>query len=178
MDGKDIKERKELALKWDQDACTWAIQGEAEEYKMSKARQEVLSVVSDADGPVTPTYVANALGKSVNTVKKMMWEMSRDGQLASTGSGRYYTPNNGNRSNPSNPDDETVTGVTGGLLESNPENPHRNGANAASVTGVTGVTGAARKPRFTPERADEVKRLMREGMGAAEARAEVLGGEA
>jgi hypothetical protein len=42
-----------------------------------------------ADEPVTPTYVADALGKTFNAVKKTMWEMSTDGQLSSTGSGRY-----------------------------------------------------------------------------------------
>ncbi len=155
VDGKDIKERKELALKWDGEICTWTVQGDAEEYKISKARREVRDVVGDAGDPVTPTYVADALGKSFNTVKKMMWEMSRDGQLASNGSGAYYLPNNSNhsnpsnrsnRSNPSNPAGESVTGVTGGLFESNPDKPHSDGENPGPVTGVTGVTGAAHRP--------------------------------
>jgi hypothetical protein len=33
--------------------------------------------------------VADALGKTFNAVKKTMWEMSTDGQLSSTSSGRY-----------------------------------------------------------------------------------------
>jgi hypothetical protein len=59
-------------------------------------------VVEGADEPVTPTYVADALGKCFNTVKKLMWEMSREGQLRSTGNGRYTTAT-GNPGNPSNP---------------------------------------------------------------------------
>jgi hypothetical protein len=102
VDGKDIKDRQELALGWDANVCTWTIQGDAEQYKISKERREIRQVVEEADEPVTPTYVADALGKSFNTVKKLMWEMSRDGQLRSTGNGRYTTVT-GNPGNPSNP---------------------------------------------------------------------------
>jgi hypothetical protein len=115
VDGKDIKDRQELALGWDASICTWTIQGEAEQYKLSKARQEILHIVEMTDEPVTPTYVADALGKNVNAVKKTMWEMSRDGQLSSTGSGRYtlVTSNPGNPSNPLKGDSTSpVTEVT------------------------------------------------------------------
>ncbi len=91
--------------------CTWTIQGDAEQYKLSKARQEIWQVVEAADEPFTPTYVADALGKSFNTVKKTMWEMSRDGQLSATGNGRYSTVTS-NPGNPSNPGANTVTKVT------------------------------------------------------------------
>jgi hypothetical protein len=49
------------------------IQGDAEQYKISKERREIWRVVEEADEPVTPTYVADALGKSFNTVRKIMW---------------------------------------------------------------------------------------------------------
>jgi hypothetical protein len=189
VDGKDIKDRQELALKWDATVCTWTLQGDAEEYKLSKARQEIKAVVEDADQPVTPTYVADALGKSFNTVKKTMWEMSRDGQLSSTGNGRYI-PVTGNLSNPgnlstpgnlSNPVADSVTKVTDGLWESNPEEPLRNGEYSPPVTEVTEVTGASR--RLSPEEAEKVERLIGQGMKPTLARQEVLakrgkGGEA
>ena len=91
VDGKDIKDRQELALGWDANVCTWTIQGDAEQYKISKERREIWQVVEVADEPVTLTYVADALGKCFNTVKKLMWEMSTDGQLRSTGNGKYAT---------------------------------------------------------------------------------------
>jgi hypothetical protein len=118
VDGKDIKDRRELALGWEADVCTWTIRGDAEQYKLSKERQEIRRVVEAADEPVTPTYVADALGKSYNAVKKTMWEMSRDGQLSSTGSGKY-APVTSYPGNPGNP--STVKG-------------------AGSVTEVTKVT--------------------------------------
>ena len=174
VDGKDIKERQELALKWDAPACTWAIQGDAEEYKMSKARQEIRQVVEGAEGPVTPTYVADALGKSFNTVKKTMWEMSRDGQLSSKGNGRY-TPVTGDPSNPSNPSNPITDSVTDGFWAGNPSNPHKNGEKPYSVTEVTEVTGAKNNRRLTDEEAERVKQLTEQGMSAALARAQVLG---
>ena len=124
VDGKDIKDRQELALGWDANVCTWTIQGDAEQYKLSKARQEILHVVEMTDEPVTPTYVADALGKNFNAVKKTMWEMSRDGQLSSTGSGRYTL----------------VTGNPG-----NPGNPLKGGS-TSPVTEVTGVTAPTEGP--------------------------------
>jgi hypothetical protein len=143
VDGKDIRDRQELALGWDANVCTWTIQGDAEQYKLSKARQEILHVVETADEPVTPTFVADALGKSFNAVKKTMWEMSRDGQLASTGSGRYtlVTSNPGNPSNPKDRESTSlvteVTEVTApvtylhgypegeGCYSCDPDHPHR-----------------------------------------------------
>jgi hypothetical protein len=171
VDGKDIKDRQELALRWDSAVCTWTLQGSAEAYKMSKARQEVQRVVEEAGEPVTPTYVSDALGKSFNTVKKTMWEMSRDGQLSSNGNGRYtpVTGNPGNRSNPGNPVTDSVTEVTGGLWGSNPDKPHRNGEYSTLVTEVTGASG-----RLSAEEAGEVKRLRSQGMKADLARAAVL----
>jgi hypothetical protein len=159
VDGKDIKDRQELALSWDANVCTWTVQGDAEEYKLSKARQEIKCVVEEADEPVTPTYVADALSKSFNTVKKTMWEMSRDGQLSSTGSGRYspVTSNLSNFSNLSN------SGNSGNRV-------------VDRVTRVTEVTDASSNHRrLTVEEVERVTRLTDAGMSPAAARAEVLG---
>jgi RecA-family ATPase len=70
VDGKDIKERQELALKWDAPACSWTLQGDADAYKMSKARREVMDIVKGASEAVTPSYVADATGKSFNNIKR------------------------------------------------------------------------------------------------------------
>jgi hypothetical protein len=147
VDGKDIEERQELAVKWDATACTWSVMGDAEEYKMSKARREIQSVLEKTGEYETPTYVADALCKSFNAVKKMMWEMSRDGQLLSK-EGKYATVtgnpgNSSNRSNPGNPSNPVTDSVTGLLSEpgdGNPVTPHRNGEKSRPVTRVTEVT--------------------------------------
>jgi len=157
VDGKDIKDRQELAVKWDAATCTWTIQGQAEAFKMSKPRRDVLGVVEDADQPVTPTYVTDALDKNFEAVKKLMWEMSRDGHLRSNGDGTY-SPVTGNRSNPGKDEFTPVTEVT--LKAGDPSPP-------------TAKAGNGR--RLTEDEALEVRRLMAEHrMSAAMARYEVL----
>jgi len=68
--------------------------GDAEEYRISKERQEIVRVLTEAEEPMTPKEVAELLGKSVNAVKYLMWRMSKDGQLAMAGKGRYSLTTN------------------------------------------------------------------------------------
>jgi hypothetical protein len=96
--GRDIEEDIELALRWNADTAGWTIIGDAEEYRLSEQRAEVVRVLEETGEPMTPTEVADALGESFNNVKTRMWRMSKDGQLARE-DGRYTV---GNR-NPGNP---------------------------------------------------------------------------
>jgi hypothetical protein len=91
----------ELALTWDPETAGWTLAGDAEQYKVSMARAEVMEVLARCGEPMTSTEVADALGKSVNAVKKLMWQMSRGGQLSAS-DGRYSLSNNGNPDNPRN----------------------------------------------------------------------------
>ncbi len=42
VDGRDIENPTELALKFDQNAATWAVMGDAEEYRMSETRRKIM----------------------------------------------------------------------------------------------------------------------------------------
>lgn len=108
-DGRDLENPAELALRWKADIASWCIAGDAEEYRASQARAAIVRALEDADEPMTPTEVADVLDKRTGAVKKLMWQMSKDGELKSDGAGRYIG-NFGNRGNrgPDNP----VTGVT------------------------------------------------------------------
>ena len=96
--GRDIEEDAELALKWDGDTAGWAIIGDAQEYRLSEKRAEIVRVLEETGEPMTPTEVADALGDNPNAVKVLMWRMARDGQLTSE-DGRY-TVSNRNLGNP------------------------------------------------------------------------------
>jgi hypothetical protein len=89
IDGKDIEERTELAVKWDPLAATWTVIGDAEEHRISKTRQDILRIVADADEPMGPTDVADALDQPANTIKQRMYQMSKDGELRVESRGRY-----------------------------------------------------------------------------------------
>jgi hypothetical protein len=96
--GREIEEEAELALRWDADLASWTLVGDAEEYRISQERQDIVRVLTEAEEPMTPKEVAELLGKSVNAVKYLMWKMSKDGQLATAGKGRYSLT-----TNPANP---------------------------------------------------------------------------
>ncbi len=96
--GRDIEEEIELALKWDADTAGWTIIGDAEEYRLSEERTEIVGVLEETGEAMTPTEVADVLGKSVNTIKMRMWRMAKDGQL--TNDDGRYTVSNRNSGNP------------------------------------------------------------------------------
>jgi len=98
--GRDIEQERELALSWDSTTASWRIAGDAEEYRGSKERAEIVECLRSAQGPMGPKEVSDALGKNYNPTKQLMWKMSNDGDLRSVGSGKYVvTDNFDNRDN-------------------------------------------------------------------------------
>ena len=162
VDGRDIEEPAELALTWDPDTAGWTLAGDAEQFRLSQARAEIVEVLEKADEAMTPAEVADALGKSYNTIKQRLWQMSKEGQVLAS-DGRYSLPNNHNRRNPHNRNpEEPVTAVT--------QVTHPTG----DLTGSDeAVQGSGR--RLTAEEVREVRKLVREGMAPHLARREVLG---
>jgi hypothetical protein len=98
---RDLTEDLALALRWDAQTRSWTLLGEAAEQRRSKARQEVLDALAAAGEPLAPKMLAEVLGKKDGTVRKLMWEMTRDGELAVGDDGRYAPKpaNSGNGGN-------------------------------------------------------------------------------
>ena len=103
VDGRDIEQPTELALKFDQTAATWAIIGEADEYRMSERRRQILTVLADADGPLGPREIweilADRLGAnapSEGAVREMLSQMVKAGQVKNLGRGAYVLPDRQN----------------------------------------------------------------------------------
>lgn len=116
--GRDIEEEAELAFRWDAETAGWRIAGDAEAYRRSKLRNAIQDVLREAGEPTTPTEVASALDKPVNTVRQRMNHMWKDGQL--TNSEGRYTLNDHNPHNcPTGPggDGYGVTLVTDRWVE-------------------------------------------------------------
>jgi hypothetical protein len=121
--GREIEEEAELALRWDTDLASWTLVGDAEEYRISQERQDIVRVLEEAEEPMTPKEVAELLGKPPNTVKYLMWKMSKDGQLATAGKGRYSLT-----TNPANP------------LTANPGSSEGSVSAVSEVSSDTGIT--------------------------------------
>jgi hypothetical protein len=85
--GRDLEEQ-ELALTWDAEYCLWSVAGQAEEFRTSRERFQILDVLRKSKKPMTPTEIAPLVDKNVNAVKKLLWTMSNDGQVRSL-DGKY-----------------------------------------------------------------------------------------
>jgi AAA domain len=92
--GREIEEEAELALRWDANLASWTLVGDAEEYRVSQERQDIVRVMNVAGEPMSPKEVSELLDKPHNNVKYLMWRMSKDGQLATVGKGRYSLTTN------------------------------------------------------------------------------------
>jgi len=112
--GREIEEEAELALRWNADLASWTLVGDAEEYRISQERQDIVRVLVEAGEPMTPKEVAELLDKPPNAVKYLMWKMSKDGQLATVGRGRYSLTTNLANPLTANPDidDGSVSAVS------------------------------------------------------------------
>jgi hypothetical protein len=93
VDGRDIEEPAEYALKWDAETAGWSIAGDAEEYRMSKERKDILGMLAEAGEFLSPGEVADALGTPRNTIKQRLWCMAQDGQVENR-NGKYGITHN------------------------------------------------------------------------------------
>ena len=93
VDGRDIENPAELALKWDAEAATWTVMGDAEEYRKSETRRAIVKVLKEADEPLGPKDVAELLDMPENRVKQRLYQMSKDGEVKVVSRGRYELHN-------------------------------------------------------------------------------------
>jgi hypothetical protein len=173
VDGRDIEEPTEYALRWNMNTATWTIEGDAEAVHLSRERGDILLTLNRSPEPMTPKEVADVTpGGTHSSVKKLMWTMLGDGQLIKDDKGSYSPTNPTNHGNPGNPGNPGnsgnrgnppgespqesfppaagLPGLPGGPEGGNPTYPDRYGEYDGRVTGVTGVTGAEACLHGTP----------------------------
>jgi hypothetical protein len=85
--GRDVEER-ELALSWDPAHCLWSALGQADEYRLTRERGEVMDLLRAKGEPLSPAEVAPLIGKTPGACKALMWRLQQGGWLDSDG-GRY-----------------------------------------------------------------------------------------
>jgi hypothetical protein len=94
VEGRDIDNPTELALKFDPDAATWAIAGDAEEYRVSERRRSILRVLGNADEPLGPKEIAEMADAPYGATRELLSQMVKDGQVKNLGRGAYVLPEN------------------------------------------------------------------------------------
>jgi hypothetical protein len=100
--GRDLEEDKELALKFDPILGSWAVLGDADEYRMSSERAAIANAIRDAASPLSPKEIAAATGKKDGTIRFLLFKMAQDGQVVAIGQGRYILPTTANTANTAN----------------------------------------------------------------------------
>lgn len=87
---RDLKVNPELALEQvDGELGFWRYMGNAEEYRIGKEKREILETIANADEPMRPVEVAEALEKPTVAISKTMQRMRNDGYLNSPSYGKY-----------------------------------------------------------------------------------------
>ena len=180
VDGRDIEEPSELALRWDGELGAWSLMGDAAEYRMSEERRKIVELLRGVGVPMGPKDIAEATDLPYGSVRFMLSEMAKDGTVESPSRGKYTTTNNTNNTNNTN-EANTANNQHGGAVVSHlsvaTNNQHEekpiHAPNTANVSDVSVVSGVSR--RLTAAEVEEVQRLIADGMSPALARSEVLG---
>src|SRR5215211_7200115 len=175
IDGRDVEEPTELALRWDADIASWSLMGGAEEYRQSEERRGIVNLLRRAGEPLGPKDIAQVLGRNYGAVRVMLSEMVKDGLLASPSRGKYIPTNNTNNANMTNNTnnannahaDENVSDVSGAA--NNQRGEMRTGK--PTLLNVSDVSDHG----LTPDQSRRVQDLIAEGVAPKFARAEVLG---
>src|SRR5215218_9130873 len=171
IDGRDVEEPTELALRWDADIASWSLMGNAEEYRQSEERRRILQLLESMGEPMGPKDIAEALEKNRSTTRVLLANMKQDGQVETTSRGytvahEHKQPKQHKQTQQSEQDKQNASASSVGA--------------ARPVYGVYAVDDdapqASNQRHLTAAEGNErVQRLIDEGMAPKLAVAEVLG---
>lgn len=85
--GKDYEETDDIAMKFDLTMGGWRILGNADDYKLSQQRMDIMKVLEDSNDALTPKQISDLLD-GIN-VKMTLRRMVLDGQIKQFGYGKY-----------------------------------------------------------------------------------------
>lgn len=130
--GRDVEEQ-DLALKWErEDTLGWALLGQADQFRLTRERQQIIDVVKSVPG-MKPVEIAAAIGKSAANVRQLLFKMTNDGTVR-VRDGVYFPSTTDNGDNAANGDTTNHAMTPGPLV------PAITGNAVIGVTAVTPVT--------------------------------------
>jgi hypothetical protein len=89
--GRDIDEI-ETAVEFNKETYTWRVLGAAAEVRRTNERAQILSVLIDADEPISPRDIAAETGMPRNNVDQLLFKMAKEGEVLKSGRGHYLHP--------------------------------------------------------------------------------------
>ncbi len=171
IDGRDIEEPSEMALRWEADIASWSLMGDAEEFRQSEERRRIIALLERMDEPMSPKDIAEALGKNRSTTRVLLASMKQDGQVEATSRG-YVVAHKHKHHKQTQQSEQGKQSKQG--ADDSSVGP------AGPVYGVYGVDddvarGSSHRHLTADEGNKRVQRLIDEGMAPDLAVAEVLG---
>lgn len=88
--GREIEEI-DVAVQFEEDG-SWKLLGETAKVRRSAEREAILNVLQEADEPLSPKAIAEALGQPPNNIKQLLHKMGADGDIKKEGRGKYTVP--------------------------------------------------------------------------------------
>lgn len=67
----------------------WKLLGDAAVVRRSEERNAILDILENAEEPIGPKEIADALGKPENNIKQLLFKMQKDGEIRKEGRGQY-----------------------------------------------------------------------------------------
>jgi len=130
VDGRDVEEPGEYALRWDAQLTAWQLLGDAEEYRIGETRAKMLRALADAaPDAMSPTDIAIEIAENIDNVKQTLRRMDRDGQIKKVGHGKYCHFSH------------SVTSEKGSHFSHSVTSEEGEGLQSDTVTEMTGDTG-------------------------------------
>src|SRR5262249_42572485 len=87
--GRDVPER-EIALQFDPNTGCVIQLGAADDFRKSEQRRNVLRALSQASEAMHPVDIAELLGRKRGTVRWLLSEMHKAGEVSQLPNGKYY----------------------------------------------------------------------------------------
>jgi len=89
--GRDIEEENEWAMNWNPDTRIWEFLGDANVYKISGQRREILDLLIN-EGPMKPVDIARILKKDYQTIRQTLYRMLDGEQVGRNEKTKQYYP--------------------------------------------------------------------------------------
>lgn len=128
-------------MTWNANTASWTLAGNADEFRLSKERSDVIRTVRDAGEPAGPKYVAEALDKKNGAVRELMSKMAKEGLLKTVGYGKYTVADTPDTSDSSHSNEDSGDASVRLPLTASDASRPRNGLPKESVRTVSTVSG-------------------------------------
>ena len=86
--GRDIEE-VEHALQFDADTGVWTVLGDADEYRISKERRQIIAVIRDLHGAATAGEITDETGRNGSTIRSLLRKMVDAGEIRQMDNKQY-----------------------------------------------------------------------------------------